>query len=57
MVGTLGGLWEKMSHARFFALHAAIAFFPCVVMVLAARPLTRLLGPPPPPAGGRRQRE
>ncbi|HSO36949.1 MAG TPA: peptide MFS transporter [Labilithrix sp.] len=49
LVGTLGGLWEKMSHARFFALHAAIAFFPFVVMVLAARPLTRLLGPPPPP--------
>ena len=43
LVGTIGGLWEKMSHARFFGLHAVIAFVPFVVMMLAARYLERLL--------------
>jgi proton-dependent oligopeptide transporter, POT family len=56
LVGALGGLWEKTSHVRFFALHAAIAFGPFVVMVLAARPLTRLLAPPQ-PASGASQRD
>jgi proton-dependent oligopeptide transporter, POT family len=49
LVGTLGGLWEKMSHADFFGLHAALAFVPFVVMLLGARFLERLLADP---AGG-----
>jgi POT family proton-dependent oligopeptide transporter len=50
LVGALGGLWEKTSHVRFFALHAALAFGPFLVMLLAARPLHRLLASPSPPA-------
>lgn len=50
LVGTLGGLWEKMSHADFFALHAALAFGPFLVMLFVARPLGRFLAPPPAPA-------
>lgn len=48
LVGTLGGLWEKMSHARFFGLHAALAFGAFVVMALLTRPLGRFLAPAPP---------
>ncbi len=46
LVGTLGGLWENMSHARFFGLNAALAFGPFVVMALIARPLGRFLVTP-----------
>jgi POT family proton-dependent oligopeptide transporter len=41
--GTLAGLWEGMSHARFYALHAALALGPMLAMLLIARPMTRLL--------------
>lgn len=47
LVGTLGGLWETMSHANFFWLHTALAFGPFVLMVLVAKPLDRVLSPPP----------
>ena len=40
--GTLAALWETMSHARFFWLHAALAFVPFIAMLLVARPLRRL---------------
>jgi proton-dependent oligopeptide transporter, POT family len=49
LVGTLGGLWEKTSHASFYGLHAALAFGPFVLMALLARPLGRLLAPPDAP--------
>jgi POT family proton-dependent oligopeptide transporter len=45
LVGILGALWEKMPHAQFFALHAALAFVPCLLMVLVARPVGRMLEP------------
>jgi POT family proton-dependent oligopeptide transporter len=44
--GTLGGLWERMSHANFFLLHALLALGPALVMLLVARPFGRLLRPP-----------
>ena len=40
--GTLAALWESISHARFFWLHAALAFVPFIAMLLVARPLRRL---------------
>ena len=46
LVGTFGGWWELMSHARFFAFHAALALVPCVIMLAIARPFARLLAPP-----------
>ena len=46
LVGNLGGLWQKMSHARFFGLHAMLAFVPFVLMVLAAGAFHRMLEPP-----------
>jgi POT family proton-dependent oligopeptide transporter len=45
LVGTFGGWWELMSHASFFAFHAALAFGPFVAMLLVARPFGRLLAP------------
>lgn len=45
MVGAIGGWWETMSHARFFALHGALALGPALLLALAARPLARLLAP------------
>jgi POT family proton-dependent oligopeptide transporter len=47
--GTLGRLWETMSHACFFWLHAALAFAPFIVMLLVAAPLRRLFAPSPSP--------
>lgn len=47
--GTLAGLWETISHARFFWLHTALAFAPFVAMLLVARPLGRLFAPFPDP--------
>lgn len=47
LVGTFGGWWEQMSHARFFGLHALMALVPAIVMILLARPLNRLLAPAP----------
>lgn len=46
LVGTLAGLWETLSHASFFALHAALAFGAVLVMLLVARPMERLLADP-----------
>lgn len=43
VVGALAGLWETISHAGFFALHAALAFGAFLIMWLVARPLNRLL--------------
>ena len=45
--GTLAALWETMSHARFFWLHAALAFVPFIAMLLVARPLRRLFASQP----------
>jgi POT family proton-dependent oligopeptide transporter len=45
LVGILGALWERMAHAQFFALHAALAFGPFLLMLLVARPVGRILGP------------
>jgi POT family proton-dependent oligopeptide transporter len=45
LVGILGALWERMPHAEFFALHAALAFVPCLLMLLVARPVGRILAP------------
>jgi len=45
LVGILGGLWETMSHAEFFALHAGLAFVPFLAMLAIARPFGRLLRP------------
>jgi POT family proton-dependent oligopeptide transporter len=45
MGGALGRYWETMSHAGFFLLHAALAFGPLLVMMLMARPATRVLAP------------
>ena len=36
-----------MSHARFFWLHAALAFVPFIAMLLVARPLRRLFASQP----------
>jgi POT family proton-dependent oligopeptide transporter len=47
LVGALGGLWETMSHANFFLLHAALAFGPFLAMLLILRPFGRLLAPTP----------
>lgn len=44
-VGMLAGLWEKMTHASFFALHSALAFGAFALMLLVSRPLGRLLAP------------
>jgi len=46
LVGTLAGLWETLSHASFFALHAALAFGAFLIMLLVARPVERLLADP-----------
>lgn len=51
--GTLAGLWEGMSHARFFALHAGLAIGPMLAMLLIARPIARLLAPPGDSTNGR----
>lgn len=45
--GTLAALWETMSHAQFFWLHAALAFGPFIAMLLVARPLRRLFAVAP----------
>jgi POT family proton-dependent oligopeptide transporter len=45
LVGILGALWERMAHAEFFALHAALAFGPFLLMLLVARPVGRILAP------------
>ena len=46
LVGTLAGLWETLSHASFFALHAALAFGAFLIMLLAMRPIGKLLAQP-----------
>jgi POT family proton-dependent oligopeptide transporter len=43
IVGALAGLWEKILHAHFFALHASFAFLACALILAIARPLTRIL--------------
>lgn len=43
--GALGGWWDTMSHVDFFLLHAGLAAGPLVVMLLIARPATRILAP------------
>ncbi|UUX99097.1 hypothetical protein [Sphingomonas sp. J315] len=43
LVGHVATLWERMPHAQFFALNAAFAGGACVVMLLVARPISRLL--------------
>jgi POT family proton-dependent oligopeptide transporter len=48
LVGTLAGLWETLSHASFFALHAAFAFGAFLIMLIAMRPIGRLLAQPHP---------
>ena len=50
LIGTFGGWWETMTHARFFAFHAALALVPCAIVVLLSRPFGRLLAPVPPAA-------
>jgi POT family proton-dependent oligopeptide transporter len=45
MMGTLGGLYEQIGPARFWALHAAIAAAGVVLALALARPLTRILAP------------
>src|SRR5690349_19946745 len=42
LVGVFGGWWEQMSHARFSAFHAALAFVPFLIMLLFARAFARL---------------
>ena len=43
LVGHVATLWETMAHARFFALNAAFAGGACLVMLIVARPVSRLL--------------
>ncbi|BBE34005.1 peptide MFS transporter [Sphingosinicella microcystinivorans] len=43
LVGRLAGLWEILSHAHFFALHAALAFAAFLVMLVVMRPIGKLL--------------
>lgn len=43
LVGHLATWWEAMSHAHFFALHAAFAAAAMVVMLFVRRPLQRML--------------
>lgn len=45
LVGVLGGWWEAMPHAAFWAWHAALAAGPFAAMLLVARPMERLLAP------------
>ncbi len=45
VVGVVGGLWEKMSHASFFGLHVLFGLIPCVLMALSARWLSRVFTP------------
>jgi proton-dependent oligopeptide transporter, POT family len=47
LVGWLGGFYEKLPHATFWLLHAAISGFGAVAILAAFRPLTRLLAPRP----------
>lgn len=41
--GALAGLWEKIPHVQFFALHAGLAFASFALLLLIGRPLTRIL--------------
>ncbi len=43
LVGHVATLWERMPHVQFFALNAAFAGGACLVMLLVARPVSRLL--------------
>ncbi len=43
LVGQVARLWEAMPHAKFFALNAAFAGGACLIMLLVARPIARLL--------------
>ncbi|WP_293703157.1 MULTISPECIES: peptide MFS transporter [unclassified Sphingopyxis] len=43
LVGSLATLWESISHAGFFALHAAFAFAAFVIMLFVAPALSRQL--------------
>jgi len=52
LVGALAGQWETTSHARFFALHAALALGACLVMLAVARRMDRLLAVAPPAITG-----
>lgn len=45
-IGRLGGLYEQMTPAMFWALHAGIAATGAVLAALLARPLARLLDNP-----------
>lgn len=47
IVGALAGLWEKIPHAQFFALHASFAFLAFALILAIARPLTRILASKP----------
>ena len=43
--GAVGGYWDRMSHAQFYALHAALAGASLLAMLLIARAATRILAP------------
>ena len=45
LVGWIGGFYEKMTSAQFWAMHAAIAIVGGVLVVLFGRHLSRLLHP------------
>jgi POT family proton-dependent oligopeptide transporter len=45
LVGWIGGFYEKMTPAQFWAMHAAIAIVGGVLVVLFGRHLSRLLHP------------
>jgi POT family proton-dependent oligopeptide transporter len=45
IIGWLGGFYEKMTAAQFWAMHAAIAAGGGLLVVLFGRHLTRVLHP------------
>ena len=43
--GAVGGYWDRISHAEFYAFHAALAGASLLAMLLIARPAVRILAP------------